>query len=101
MGFFHPLHHQGIVRLGHQQRQAKAMQKPLDCAFPVTLAVTHFHQLADKRQGGLSQTRSLAQRGANRNLLGIYIAAAAFEAGNFQANCGMAFTALAQISAFF
>ena len=83
MGLIDPFGHLGVLGLGHQQREAKVVHQPLDCALPIALAVAHLDQLTGKGHGRLSVAQGLAKGRADGDLLGVDIAAAAFQAGDF------------------
>ena len=57
-----PRRRRRIVRIGHEQRQAEAVQQPLDRALPVALVLAHLDQLARERQRLLGEAAAPAHR---------------------------------------
>ena len=66
MRAIYPLGHAGIVRIGHEQRQAEAVHEALDGALPVAVFGPHLQELADEGQRLVLQSQRLTKGGTNR-----------------------------------
>ncbi len=77
-----PVADKGVVRIGHEQRQAERAQQSLRRTFPIALAIANLDQLAGERHVCFAQTERLAQTGPQGDLLGVDIAAARLQAAD-------------------
>ena len=72
-----PARHSGVMRIGHEERQAESAQQALRRPFPVVFFIAYPKQFVDERDVRLRrQTQGPAQRGAHLDLSSRDVAAA-------------------------